>query len=262
MSSSLTWLASLQQTLTSYRFLNTVSNLRSNITAHYDISNDMFAGFLSEDMTYSCAVFPDLDADLIDRPHRSCTSSEPDVHRLEHADRWAQAVAAAYVEQKSKRSTAIFMTDPSSISTSDMTTPDERSGAVAEGADTDADANVDSDSERTYTAIPTPSSRIGKVKDELYDAQMRKIYHIIRKADIRPGHRVLEIGPGWGALAIEAVRMTGCQVDTLTLSIAQKVLAEERITAAGPESVDKIRVHLMDYSSMPKEWKGTLLVSR
>src|ERR1700731_4297473 len=81
MSSSLTWLASVPQTLTSYRFLNTISNSRSNISAHYDISNDMFAGFLSEDMTYSCGIFPDLDADLIDHPHRLRTASESDVHR-------------------------------------------------------------------------------------------------------------------------------------------------------------------------------------
>ncbi|KIM24907.1 hypothetical protein M408DRAFT_316976 [Serendipita vermifera MAFF 305830] len=163
MSTSLSWLASLPQTLTQYRFLNTISNSRSNISAHYDISNQMFAGFLSEDMTYSCGIFSDLDADL-----------------------------------------------------------------------------------HHHNKI-----------DDLYDAQMRKIHHIIRKADIRPGHRVLEIGSGWGALAIEAVRLTGCEVDTLTLSVAQKVLAEERIAAAGPEFAQKIRVHLMDYRAMPEEWQGT-----
>src|SRR3954463_4444631 len=72
MSTSLSWLASLPQTLTQYRFLNTISNSRSNISAHYDISNEMFAGFLSEDMTYSCGIFSDLDADLTDQnllPH-------------------------------------------------------------------------------------------------------------------------------------------------------------------------------------------------
>ena len=42
---------SLPQKLTSYRFLNNISNSRSNISAHYDISNEMFEAFLSKDMT-------------------------------------------------------------------------------------------------------------------------------------------------------------------------------------------------------------------
>jgi cyclopropane-fatty-acyl-phospholipid synthase len=34
-----------------------MSNTRLNISAHYDISNEMFAAFLSEDMTYSCPIW-------------------------------------------------------------------------------------------------------------------------------------------------------------------------------------------------------------
>ena len=34
-------------------------------------------------------------------------------------------------------------------------------------------------------------------------AQLRKIHHVLRKARVRPGHRLLEFGTGWGALAIE-----------------------------------------------------------
>lgn len=53
-----------------------------------------------------------------------------------------------------------------------------------------------------------------------------------------------------GADAIlQAVRTTGCTVDTLTLSIEQKVLAEARIAAAGLS--DSITVHLLDYRSLP-----------
>ena len=278
MSSSLTYLATFpQRVLTSYRFLNTVSNSRSNISAHYDISNEMFKGFLSEDMTYSCGIFPDLDGDLFDHSPRRInsvpTTHDLRVHTKEHADQWSHAVAAAVI-QKSKKPPVFFTIDATSKTSSGMTTPGEVTEAgrrVAEEADADADADLeleleadgssggDTDSERTCTAIPTPSSHAeggGRTKDELYEAQMRKIHHIVRKADIRPGHRVLEIGSGWGALAIEAVRLTGCEVDTLTLSIAQKVLAEERIAAAGPEFVEKIRVHLMDYRAMPEEWEG------
>ncbi|THH07274.1 hypothetical protein EW145_g3489, partial [Phellinidium pouzarii] len=62
--SRLSFLFTLPQKLASTRFLNTLSNSRSNVSAHYDLSNKMFAGFLSKDMTYSCAIFEDLDGDL------------------------------------------------------------------------------------------------------------------------------------------------------------------------------------------------------
>ncbi|KAK0490444.1 cyclopropane-fatty-acyl-phospholipid synthase [Armillaria novae-zelandiae] len=58
--------------------------------------------------------------------------------------------------------------------------------------------------------------------------------------------------PPW--LAIEAAGTFGCTVDTLTLSIEQKTLAEERIAAAGLS--DKIHVHLLDYRDIPSEWEN------
>ncbi|KAK1231381.1 hypothetical protein PQX77_005508 [Marasmius sp. AFHP31] len=95
--------------------------------------------------------------------------------------------------------------------------------------------------------------RNGPRPGDLEDAQRRKIHHVLRTARVRPGHRVLEFGSGWGGLAIEAARMFGCEVDTLTLSVKQKELAEERINAAGLQ--DKIRVHLMDYRDIPDAWE-------
>jgi cyclopropane-fatty-acyl-phospholipid synthase len=123
------------------RFVNSVSNAINNISAHYDISNDMFASFLSKDMTYSCAIF---------------------------------------------------------------------------------------------------------AKDEpLEVAQYRKLDRIIQQARIQSGDHVLEIGSGWGSFAIRAGQKTGCKVTTLTLSLEQKVLAEERIRAAGLQ--EQISVLLCDY---------------
>lgn len=226
LSSSLSWLVSLPQTMTSYRFLNTISNSRSNISAHYDISNDMFAGFLSDDMTYSCGIFSTLDGDL-----------QPDGGiKRDDSGKWATVATAAdmILHQRVSR---VHSPQPSGASDS-------------WGQSTCAEEPESTDSEVT---IASPKA---VEQDELYEAQMRKIRHIIRKANIKKGHRVLEIGSGWGALAIEAVRMTGCEVDTLTLSIAQKELAEERIRDAGPEYERKIRVHLMDYRAMPQEWEG------
>lgn len=93
----------------------------------------------------------------------------------------------------------------------------------------------------------------GPTPGDLEAAQLRKIHHVLRQARVKPGHRILEFGSGWGGLAIEAARTFGCEVDTLTLSIEQKTLAEERIKAAG--LTDRIRVHLMDYREIPAEFE-------
>lgn len=91
--------------------------------------------------------------------------------------------------------------------------------------------------------------------DELYEGQIRKLQHIVTKAKVLPGHRVLEIGSGWGSLAILLCQtIPDTTVDTLTLSVQQQSLARQRIKAAGLE--DRITVHLMDYRDMPKEWEG------
>lgn len=54
-------------------------------------------------------------------------------------------------------------------------------------------------------------------------------------------------------MILQAARAFGCEVDTLTLSKEQKVLADERIKAAGLEG--KIRVHLMDYRDLPPHFE-------
>ena len=94
----------------------------------------------------------------------------------------------------------------------------------------------------------------GPTPGDLEAAQRRKIHHVLRRARVKPGHRILEFGSGWGGLAIEAARAFGCEVDTLTLSKEQKALAEERVRAAGLE--DRIRVHLLDYREIPAEFEA------
>lgn len=85
--------------------------------------------------------------------------------------------------------------------------------------------------------------------ENLESAQIRKVHNIIEKAKIQPRHHVLDIGCGWGSLAIEAVKLTGCTVTGLTLSAEQKVLAEDRIAKAGFS--DKIEILLCDYRKAP-----------
>ncbi|PSR77063.1 hypothetical protein PHLCEN_2v8096 [Hermanssonia centrifuga] len=93
----------------------------------------------------------------------------------------------------------------------------------------------------------------GPTDGDLEAAQHRKIHHVLKKARLRLGDRLLEFGSGWGGLAIEAARTYGCEVDSLTLSVEQKALAEERIKAAGLEG--RVRVHLMDYRDIPPEFQ-------
>ena len=80
---------------------------------------------------------------------------------------------------------------------------------------------------------------------ELRKAQLRKIDGILDLARVGRGSRVLEIGSGWGALAMRAAAERGATVTTLTLSTEQKALAEQRIAAAG--LADRIEVRLEDY---------------
>ncbi|KAL8670538.1 MAG: hypothetical protein Q9168_004935 [Polycauliona sp. 1 TL-2023] len=150
--------SSLASTITSLaRSTNTLANSQLNVSAHYDISNEMFAAFLSEDMTYSCPIW-------------------------------------------------LPITDPKSVF------------------------------------------------QTLEDAQFLKLHYFINAAKIKSTDHVLEIGTGWGSFAIAAVRSTGCQVTSLTLSREQKELAEERIAAAGFQ--DHIEVLLCDYRALPKPEEG------
>ncbi|KAK1635493.1 cyclopropane-fatty-acyl-phospholipid synthase [Colletotrichum phormii] len=64
MGNGTTWISSLSTAVSSLaRTTNTLSNALLNISAHYDISNDMFAAFLSPDMTYSCPIWKPQSSD-------------------------------------------------------------------------------------------------------------------------------------------------------------------------------------------------------
>ncbi|KAF2428353.1 methoxy mycolic acid synthase 1 [Tothia fuscella] len=165
LSGGTTLTASLSSTLSGLiRATNTLQNSRLHISAHYDISNAMFAAFLSEDMTYSCPIW-------------------------------------------------------------------------------------------------LPKSDPHSENETLEEAQDRKLDRFIRNAHITKGDRVLEIGTGWGSFAIKAVQDTGCTVTSLTLSVEQKELAEERISNAGLS--DKIKVLLCDYRNLevPEEGAFDKLIS-
>jgi cyclopropane-fatty-acyl-phospholipid synthase len=124
---------------------NSLTGSRRNIEAHYDLSNELFATFLDETMSYSAALF-----------------------------------------------------DPS---------------------------------------VPLAGQ-------DLAEAQRRKVTAVLDLAQVRAGSEVLEIGTGWGTLAIEAAKR-GATVTTVTLSREQAELARERVEAAGV--ADRVEIRLQDY---------------
>jgi cyclopropane-fatty-acyl-phospholipid synthase len=136
---------------------NTREGARDNIRRHYDLSNDLFALFLDETMTYSSAVFRGFPAD-------------------EHL-------------------------------------------------------------------LPA--------------AQHRKIDLLLDAARVGPGTRLLEIGTGWGELAVRAAAR-GARVVSVTLSREQRALAVERVRAAGLQ--DRVEVLLRDYREVDGEYDAVVSV--
>ncbi len=82
----------------------------------------------------------------------------------------------------------------------------------------------------------------------LEEAQTAKLDRICRALELRPGERLLEIGTGWGGLAIHAAREYGALVTTTTISREQHDLAVERIREAG--LTDSVNVLLRDYRDL------------
>jgi cyclopropane-fatty-acyl-phospholipid synthase len=124
---------------------NTRPGARRNISAHYDLGNDLFASFLDERMMYSCAYFPD---------------------------------AATSLEQ----------------------------------------------------------------------AQLAKLDRICDQLELGGENHLLEIGTGWGGMAIHAARRSGCRVTTTTISREQFELARSRVREAGLS--DQVTVLLQDYRDL------------
>jgi cyclopropane-fatty-acyl-phospholipid synthase len=79
---------------------------------------------------------------------------------------------------------------------------------------------------------------------DLEPAQLHKVDAILDSAGVTSGSRVLEIGTGWGTLAIRAAER-GAQVTTVTLSVEQAALAQERVDAAGMR--DRVEIAVRDY---------------
>ncbi|KAF1704469.1 SAM-dependent methyltransferase [Pseudoxanthomonas kaohsiungensis] len=92
------------------------------------------------------------------------------------------------------------------------------------------------------------SSALWAGDDTLESASTRKLDAVCRKLGLREGLRVVEVGTGWGGLALHAARHYGCHVTTTTISREQHALASERVAEAGLQ--DRVTVLLRDYRDL------------
>lgn len=93
----------------------------------------------------------------------------------------------------------------------------------------------------------------------LADAQCDKLDYICRKLRLEPGQRLLDIGCGWGALALWAARHYGVEVHGITLSEQQCGHARERIAREG--CADRVHIELRDYRDLPHDAHYDRIVS-
>ncbi len=97
---------------------------------------------------------------------------------------------------------------------------------------------LDSDRQYSCAYFPTPDLTIDA-------AQEAKKRHIAAKLLLQPGMRVLDIGSGWGGLALSLAQVAGVEVTGLTLSTEQLAVANARARAMG--LADRVRFQLRDY---------------
>ena len=97
------------------------------------------------------------------------------------------------------------------------------------------------------------SARFSAPDESLEAGQQRKNSALLDRLDLTPGDRLLEIGCGWGTLAIEAAKR-GARVVGLTLSTEQKAWADVRVAAAGLS--DKIEIRLQDYREIDERFEA------
>ena len=81
--------------------------------------------------------------------------------------------------------------------------------------------------------------------DSLETAQNNKIQHIIKKLNIKPNQKVLDIGCGWGSLAIDIAKSANCEVTGITLSENQFATASKRAQEEGLS--EKVSFQIQDY---------------
>tara|TARA_Y100000294_G_scaffold114126_1_gene105816 strand:- start:1844 stop:3031 length:1188 start_codon:yes stop_codon:yes gene_type:complete len=103
------------------------------------------------------------------------------------------------------------------------------------------------DSKRQYSCAYFKSDN-----DTLEEAQNNKIDHIIKKLNLKPNQKVLDIGSGWGSLAIEIAKKSQCEVVGITLSENQYKYSIEQAKANGLEN--QVQFRLIDYRDLNEKF--------
>ena len=88
--------------------------------------------------------------------------------------------------------------------------------------------------------------------DDLETAQNNKIQHIIKKLNIKKDQKVLDIGCGWGGLAIEIARKTDCEVTGITLSENQLKYATQKAKELNLDN--QVKFKLIDYRELNEKF--------
>src|SRR5215471_5519594 len=99
------------------------------------------------------------------------------------------------------------------------------------------------DSDRQYSC-----AYFENPQDSLDDAQLAKKRHLVAKLLLQGGHRLLDIGCGWGGLALYAAELCGAQVTGITLSQEQLAIARQR--AKERELSDRAEFRALDYRDL------------
>ena len=88
--------------------------------------------------------------------------------------------------------------------------------------------------------------------DDLETAQTNKIKHIIKKLNLKPNQRVLDIGSGWGSLAIEIAKASQCEVVGITLSENQLEYSKKKTKELNLEN--QVEFKLIDYRQLDEKF--------
>ena len=101
------------------------------------------------------------------------------------------------------------------------------------------------------------SALFSSAHDSLEQAQIRKIDRLLDAVNVGPQTRLLEIGTGWGELALRAARR-GARVTTVTLSEEQAALARSRVSAEGLDG--NVDVRVQDYRDVDGHYDAIVSV--
>merc|ERR1711991_1225714 len=102
---------------------------------------------------------------------------------------------------------------------------------------------------------------MGYFKNEnnsLETAQNDKIQHIIKKLNIKPNQKVLDIGSGWGSLAIDIAKTADCEVTGITLSENQLKYANQKAKEMNLDN--QVKFKLMDYRELNEKFDRVVSV--